>query len=311
MAHSAVEVPVDVRLLGNVEIHHGGGVVGLARAGERCVLATLALVPRRRVPVDTLVAHLWGDDPPDNAGRTVATYLRTVRRAVAQAGGGRDWLRNHRPGAYELDIEPDLVDYHRFTRLAKVARDRQGAGDGAGAVAAYQQAVALRRGEALAGVTGDWAGNWRWSVEREFVEVLCNLYEQQLSMGAHAEVAANVAGLITQVVPTDRMILLGASGLAGSGQHAAIRDFYRRAATRMSATAQVRPSAEVHAMVRQLVAQPAARLTPPAAAGSPVESPVESTVEPPAQHVTMVADRSGNVYQSAGDQYIGDTSDLR
>jgi DNA-binding SARP family transcriptional activator len=313
---------VDIRVLGNVEIHHNDGVLGLPRggvggarlrqepappalprAGERCVLATLALAPRSRVQVDTLVAHLWGDDPPENAERTVATYVRTVRRAVERAGGGRDWVRNHRPGAYELDIDPELVDHHRFTRLVKAARARQDAGDGTGAVVAYQQAVALRRGEALAGVPGGWASNWRWYVEREFVEVLCALYEQQLALGGHTEVATNVAGLITQVVPTDRMILLGAHALAGSGQHAAIRDFYRRAAVRMAETAHARPSAEVHAMVRQLVARPAAPLPPPPPAAAP--PPVAPRPPAAARNVTMVAQHSGTVYQSAGDQYIG------
>jgi len=108
---------VDVCVLGTVEIRAAGRAFALPRGGERCVLATLAFSPGRRVHVDVLVGHVWGDEPPANAEQTIASYVRAVRRAVEQAGGRREWLRNHRPGAYQLDIAPDLVDYHRFQAL--------------------------------------------------------------------------------------------------------------------------------------------------------------------------------------------------
>jgi DNA-binding SARP family transcriptional activator len=284
---------MDVRLLGNVEIHPAGA---LPRAGERCVLATLAFNPGRRVHVDVLIEHLWGEEPPANAEHTIASYVRAVRRAVERAGGRRDWLRNHRPGAYQLDIEPDLVDYHRFTALVATARARTG--EPAAAIAAYEEALALRRGEALADVTGQWARDRAYAVEQEYLGAVCELYEQQLATGAFAAVATSALHLISEVDPSDRLILLAIRGLAGSGRHAAIEDFLTRAAQRMWEAAGARPSAEVWAIARDLIARPGAQFA------SPVAGPATRTPPRAARGVTMRADHNGRVYQAAGDQYI-------
>lgn len=308
---------MDLRVWGDVEIHAGGRVVSLHRGPERCVLATFALSPRRQIQVDTLIEHVWADQPPAGAEDTIASYVRGVRRAVEKAGGERDWLRNRRPRAYLLDIDPDRVDYHRFTRLAADAREAARAGDGTGAVAAYQQALALRRGAALANVAGDWAERRRYALEQEYLDVLCALYEQQLQSGAAAAVATSARHLVTEVVPTDRMIVLGMSGLVRSGQHAEIRDFVNRAAQRMWASAQARPSAEVYAIARKFLVHPeASRAVPESRRGAAAPAPEEpaggTRPQPrpgaggPVRKALVVMTATGNdrVYQAGGNQYI-------
>jgi DNA-binding SARP family transcriptional activator len=280
---------VDVCVLGTVEIRAAGRVIALPRGGERCVLATLALSPARRVHVDVLVEHVWGDAPPANAEQTIASYVRAVRRAVEQAGGRREWLRNHRPGAYQLDIAPDLVDYHRFRSLVA-----------AGRADTYKRALALRRGEALADVPGQWARDRRYAIEQEYLDALCALYELQLDAGECAAVATSALHLVSEVDPSDRLILLAIRGLAGSGQHAAIPDLVERASRRMWEVAGARPGPDVEALARELVARPGERAPErapqaPRSGGPPAE---------PERTRILQADHNGRVYQAAGDQYI-------
>lgn len=320
---------MDIRLMGNVEIHDGTGPIPLPRSGERCVLASLALEPGRRIHVDTLIDRLWGEDPPTGGGDTIASYIRTVRRAIEDAGGQREWLRNYRPATYQLNISPSLVDYHRFTALVARARTMQHDGKPADAVTLYWQALQLRKAEALSSITGQWAANRRYAIEQEHLSAVCALYEQQLAIGEYTSVATHATHLVMDVVPTDRMIALAIHGLARSGQHAAIPSFLSRATQRMWDTAQARPGPKVLAIARRLIANPNAGLRLPqtalVGALSPDQPDEEDTAgagpanswsvdggEPSAGEatrgstITMTAEHNQQVYQAAGDQYIAD-----
>ncbi|HEX4701935.1 MAG TPA: tetratricopeptide repeat protein [Pseudonocardiaceae bacterium] len=254
---------MQIRLLGNVEIHGDAGIVPLKRSGERCVLATLALHARLPVTVGTLIDHLWlTTEQSDKSIDTVGTYVRNVRSAVKNAGGRPDSLRYDRnTRSYLLDIDPNCVDYHRFAALAATARqDRD--------PRACQEALSLWCGPALADVTGQWADNRRYTLESERLAAYDELLNHQLLAGRHAEVARTVAGLLDEVTPTDRLLLLGAKGLAGSGQHTAIRAMVARVTQRMHDTVGARPSGRVLDQIDQLITNPTTWSDPPATAPS-------------------------------------------
>jgi DNA-binding SARP family transcriptional activator len=316
---------MDLRVLGNVEIHTDARVVTLRRAPERCVLATLALSPGRSIHIDTLIEHVWGEHPPANAEVTIGTYVRAVRRTLELAGGQRGWLRNHRPSIYQLTIGSDQIDYHRFTALVATAREKHRAGQSSDAIRAYQQALQLRRAEALANVTGQWAQHRRYALEQEYLDALCALSEEQLAVGDPAAVASNAIHLITEVTPTDRMIILGIHGLARSGRHATIPDFLAQASQRMWEAAEARPSPQVHAVAQELIARPGADLSLPQTATATTPLAATNRVSeafnhpdrsqpradddrgahlPPGVTITMSATGNGQVYQAGGDQHI-------
>lgn len=283
------KLAVDIRLFGPVDICHDGVSVALPRSGERCVLATLAIAAPQRVHVDVLVDHIWGDDPPANASATVGNYVRAVRRTVERAGGQREWLRSFRPGAYALDLDVDLVDYHRWNRLVTSAR----AAGATAAVALYRQALAIRRGCALADIRGRWAEHLSPVLEQGYVEAASAYFELLLDLGEHADVVVDGSRLVAEVVPTDRMIVAVLRGLAASGQRARIPEFVERAARRLAETVGVELSTEVRAVAAQLLSEPVPLPT----------APVTSSPERPVS-VTMIASGNGTVLQSAGDQYV-------
>jgi tetratricopeptide (TPR) repeat protein/DNA-binding SARP family transcriptional activator len=242
---------VDIRLLGNVEIHSDAGVLRPRRSGERCVLAVLALHVQASVTVTTLVDHLWsGTEQSDKSIDTVGSYLRRIRAGIKQAGGQADWLRYDRAArSCVLDIDPAWVDYHRFTALSTRARqdnDPQ----------ALQEALALWRGPALADINGHWADHRRHALEAERLAVYDELLTEYLAAGRHAEVVRITAELVDEVTPTDRLLLLGAQALAGSGRHTAISGWVRHVIGRMRQTADATPAAEVLDELDQITAHP-------------------------------------------------------
>ncbi len=98
---------VEIRVLGNVEIHGDTGVLRLRRSGERCVLAVLALRAQAPVTVATLVDRLWsGTRQSDKSIDTVGSYLRRIRAGIKAVGGQSGWLRYDRSSrSCVLDID--------------------------------------------------------------------------------------------------------------------------------------------------------------------------------------------------------------
>lgn len=306
---------MDLRVLGNVEIHFDGAIITLDRAAERCVLAIFSLNPGRPVQTETLIDNVWGDQQPAKAEQTIANYVRAVRKAIEQAGGRRDFLRNMRPRAYILDIDVSMVDYHRFSALAARGRAKARAGEHHDAATAYQEALNLWRGDPLANVSGEWAERCRHALRQEHLDAACALLTQQLKVGDYAAVASRATQMITDVIPTDRLITLGIYGLARSGNQAMVPRFLARATQRMWEAAQVRPGPSITELARKLVEQPAdpgVEIAQPA----PVTNVSQNTgLAQPVQtdapddgteydRVIMIATHNENVYQAGRDQYI-------
>jgi DNA-binding SARP family transcriptional activator len=145
---------VEFRLLGSVEICRGGQAVALGGAYPRAVLAVLLLRYNQVVSADRLVDVVW-KRPPRAAGSNLRTYVARLRRMLHEPGG--DTRLQTRSGGYLLDVragELDLMDFEAFATRGERAR-----ADGAPGRAAemFGHALAMWRGEPLAGLDG---GSW-------------------------------------------------------------------------------------------------------------------------------------------------------
>jgi hypothetical protein len=174
-----------------------------------------------------------------------------------------------------LDIDPAWVDYHRFHILTTRARqdsDPQ----------ALQEALALWRGPALADISGHWADHRRHTLHAERLAAYEDLLHHQLAAGRHAEVVRTVTDLVEDNTPTDRLLLLGAHGLAGSGQHTAIPAWVARVTQRMHDTVDVTPCTDVLDEIDRLItgpAPPTSWLSPPANPASTADSPADQLAQ--------------------------------
>src|SRR5438876_3333241 len=93
------------------------GAVPLGTVKQRTMLAALAVDRGRLVSWSVLVDRVWDQAPAADARRVLYTYANRIRRlleALGGCGGCRPPRLTCRSGGYVLEIDPDLIDVHRF-----------------------------------------------------------------------------------------------------------------------------------------------------------------------------------------------------
>ncbi|WP_219464958.1 AfsR/SARP family transcriptional regulator [Nonomuraea rhizosphaerae] len=156
-------MPIDIRLLGSLDVHIDGQVVDVASPKLQILLAALVLRSGTPVPVEKLAEMIWGERQPDNPTRAVQLYVTRLRAQVKEWGADIS-ISTHGP-AYQMDVPPGSVDVSRFERLVSEAHQAAREGDLDGEAASLARALAEWRGEALADVPSD-------ALHREVVPLL-------------------------------------------------------------------------------------------------------------------------------------------
>ena len=104
------ELPMEIKILGPVEVVDHGETVSLPGGKPRALLAVLALAVGEVVSAERLIDELWGEDPPETAANALQVHVSQLRKVL-----GADVVRRRGPG-YELAIARDTVDLVRFER---------------------------------------------------------------------------------------------------------------------------------------------------------------------------------------------------
>jgi DNA-binding SARP family transcriptional activator len=141
-----VEVGVDFRVLGPLEVLDGADVVPVPGAKQGALLALLLLHANEIVSSSRLLDELWGDAPPESGLTALQVRASQLRKALGSAG---DAIVTRPPG-YVLQVAAEQVDLHRFERLVGEADRALQRDEPAPAWAQLQEALALWRGPALA-----------------------------------------------------------------------------------------------------------------------------------------------------------------
>ncbi|MFF2810196.1 BTAD domain-containing putative transcriptional regulator [Streptomyces sp. NPDC058000] len=131
----------------------GGRRIAIGGARQRTILALLLLNPGRIVSVDTLMETVWNGSPPATARTQVAICIAALRKRFKAEGSDADVIVTAHPG-YLLALENHYVDSVEFDQLTATAQKALEEHRVADAAHAYEQALALWRGPALAGVAG-------------------------------------------------------------------------------------------------------------------------------------------------------------
>jgi DNA-binding SARP family transcriptional activator len=242
---------VEYKILGGFEIVLNGNRLHFSRSREQQILAVLLLEANRLVPLAKLVDTVWGDRPPRCAIKAVRNCVSTLRRRLDRAAGpgemaaGPGEMIVTEPAGYALRVEEDQVDLRMFERHVARGRGLAAAGQLEQAAGQLRRALALWRGDALAGVRGRVieAAASRLDEQRLTVHEECLSYELALGYGRQLvdELSALVASQPLREGPRGQLML----ALYRSGRRTEALQTFRQAR---------------HLMVRELGLEPGPEL---------------------------------------------------
>ena len=217
---------MEFRILGPAELWSAGQRHHLGAVRIQGLLAMLLLAPRTIVPVDILIGRLWDDRPPPKARESLAVYAARLRAALRQAVGDSVHLTGRASG-YVLDVDPEDVDLHQFRRLRRQADALIASGDQEHAALLLREADTLWRGQALAGLRGDWMARMRDSLEEERRAAIRQRISAELELGRHADLVSELRGLLAQYPLDEALVAHQMTALYGSGRPADALSLYQ------------------------------------------------------------------------------------
>lgn len=240
---------VELRLLGEVELRTGSRVLYVGAPRPQAVLAALAVDAGRPVAIEKLIDRVWDDSPPIEVRSVLYSHLSRIRRLLRQAAalsGGTPVRVERRHAGYVLDIDPDLVDLHRFRRLVEQGADRQRCD--ATRVAALAEALGLWRGLPMAGLPGKWAGQVRESWDRRRLDAVVQWAQLEVRLGHPAAVIATLPDLAAEYPLIEPFETLLMQALYQAGRGAEALDRYATIRQRLADELGTDPGPELRAM---------------------------------------------------------------
>ncbi|GAA4552156.1 hypothetical protein GCM10023192_81190 [Amycolatopsis samaneae] len=188
-------------MLGPIEVLDGGKPLDIGRPKQRCVLGALLTEPNRLVPTTRLIERVWGEDPPDSARNVLYGHIGRLKTALGADGEDEATLAR-RSGGYQLTVDPNTVDLHRFRRLVVTARNTD---DDRRVAALLDEAHALWRGPAFADVSSSWLLNLRTTLENERISTLIDRNESFIRLNRSTEILSELHDL-ARYQPLDERI---------------------------------------------------------------------------------------------------------
>ena len=169
--------------------------MAIPKGRPRAVLSLLCLHAGQVVSRDALIDALWGDRPPESAENAVQVHVSALRKALRP-----DDLVVRRGSGYALDVDPALIDALQFERLVEQAREARAAGRDGPAVRLFDEALALWRGPALAGLeqhafavrAAERLADVRVQAEEARIEL-------ELALGTHAAAIPQLERLVARI----------------------------------------------------------------------------------------------------------------
>jgi pentatricopeptide repeat protein len=237
-----------VRVLGPVEVQSADGWLA-GPPQQRLILAVLALEAGQVVPVGDLVDAIWEEEPPRSAQASIqvlVTGLRHTLTALPAAGVERCG------DGYRLRIAPGEVDARRFRSLVRAARKED---DSRAAVAAFDEALALWRGPALADVPGTAKIEaMRTGLTAERLSAMQDRVSAMLQLGRDQEAAEELASLLAANPLAERLGGMLMVALCRSGRKADALRVFRDMRERLSGELAVEPGRELQHLHQRILA---------------------------------------------------------
>jgi len=241
---------VEFRILGSIDVRAGQRTLVVKGPKTRTLLALLACTPARPVSTEQIVDALWAMAPPAGTKAAIHTCVSALRRTLSTPG--REVLVRC-PGGYLLDVPPESVDLWRFEHRASRGRAALREGDSATAAELLGEALALWRGVALSGATGEWADRERNRLAELRLAVTEDRLAAELSLGRGLDVVAELSTLVTAHPLWERLRGQLMIALCQAGRHADAVECFREGRQLLVDELGIEPGAELSALFGRIL----------------------------------------------------------
>jgi len=237
---------MEFQILGPLEAIREGRRVSLHAAKPRALLAILLLHANEPVSNDRLIDDLWAGGPPTTAPKILQGYVSRLRKVLG------DGTILTRPAGYELQVEPEGLDVHRFEQLVIEAR----AADPAVAADRLRQALALWRGPALVDFAHEpWARSQIGRLEELRLDALQDRFDADLALGRAAELVPELEALVTEHPLREQLCCQLMLALYRSGRQADALAAYRAARQTLVEKLGIEPGPALRRLERAILDQ--------------------------------------------------------
>jgi DNA-binding SARP family transcriptional activator/tetratricopeptide (TPR) repeat protein len=238
---------MEFRLFGEIDLRAAGRALDVGTPRQQAVLAVLAVEAGHPVSVETLIDRVWGDDPPVEARNVLYSHVSRIRRLLGQASAADSPARiSRRSTGYVLDVDPEAVDLHRFTRLVERGKDSRNTD--VDRAAALDEALGMWQGAPLAAITGDWADHIRAAWHRRRLDAVVQWAEVALRLGHTASVLDRIPDLIDEYPLAEPLEALLMRALHAAGRDAEALDRYTVVRQRLADRLGTDPGPELRAV---------------------------------------------------------------
>jgi DNA-binding SARP family transcriptional activator/tetratricopeptide (TPR) repeat protein len=278
-------MPLRVGVLGPVTAWRDELEISAGQPRQLAVLGVLAMRANRVVSRGELVDAVWGDQPPASAEGGIYTYIAGLRRALEPDRPLRAPDRSRRApasvlvtagGGYMLRLAPGSLDAECFEQLLGQVRALRAHGEMAGAARAVDEALALWRGPAFAGVPGPFAEAERQRLDQLRTAAAEERADLLLAQCRPTDAVAELTVLAAEHPLRERARGLLMIALYRCGRQAEALQVFRDVRDRLAEELGIDPSAELTNIHQQVLA------SDPALDGPAEPPPPVTAAAPPA-----------------------------
>jgi DNA-binding SARP family transcriptional activator len=262
------------RLLGPLEIvSDSGRGCAVSAARQRVVLSMLLLDGGTVVSAEQLADALWEHTPPITARGQVQICVSALRKTLAKLGLADRIVT--RPPGYLITVADGELDLHEFDRMTAQAQQAAAGGRLHAAAAAYDEALALWQGSALADVESRALHATVARLEERRLATIEDRIDVELRRGHHQAVVGELRELIAAHPLRERLHAQQMRALAGAGRQAEALAAYRSARRMLVDELGLEPGRELRRLERVILTggEPAPQAPDPPDSG-PAPGPV-------------------------------------
>lgn len=250
---------MDFLLLGPLEIRDNGRTIQVERGQPRTLLTLLLLNANEPVSLERIVDHLWPDDPPASAAKSVQVHVSRLRKALSGDGRSARARIETCGSGYAIAVEAGELDIERFRVFIAKATEASGVGNAAGASELIREALALWRGPPLADLAESPAAKPDIAALEELrLRAQEELIEAELALGRYAYVIPELDALVRRHPLRERLRAQLMLALYQSGRQADALQAYQDARHVLASEVGLAPGPKLRDLERAILRQDAA-----------------------------------------------------